>query len=233
MNRSAAGTLVLAAGILALVLVARRFVDDWSDVLRGVESLGPWAAAAFVGLYATLTVAWVPGSVMTLAAGAIFGLVEGTLITLAGATIGAALAFLVARYLARDAVERRLGGHRKLRTIDEALAREGAKVVFLLRLSPVFPFNALNYALGLTRVRFRDYVLASATGMVPGTFLYVYAGHAAGRVADAAIAETPRGAGYYALLAVGLVATIAATVLVTRAARRQLERDANLAGESG
>jgi len=219
--RRVAGAL---AALAALALVARGGAQWLPALLERLDALGPWAAVGYVALYAGATVAWVPGSLLTLAAGAIFGLAAGTAYTLVGATLGAALAFLVSRHLARPAVERRLGASRRLVAIDEAISREGAKVVFLLRLSPVFPFNALNYALGLTRVRFRDYLLASATGMVPGTFLYIYTGYTAGQVAAAAAGQGRSGA-QNALLVLGLAATVLATVLVTRAARRALERD--------
>lgn len=222
----------VALVVVGLVLLGRRASGSLAEVLEAVEGLGHWAAVAFVGLYAAATVAWIPGSLLTLAAGAIFGLVQGTLYTLVGATLGAALAFLVARYLARSTLEARLGGHPRLQAIDEALGREGAKVVFLVRLSPVFPFNALNYALGLTRVGFRDYVLASAVGMVPGTFLYVYVGHTAGRIAADAAGMASRSPGYYVLLAAGLLATVAVTVLVTRTARRALARRSALDEEA-
>lgn len=219
--------------LVILVLAGQEAAQAVPALLERVRELGPWAALAFVVIYAAATVAWVPGSLLTLAAGAIFGLVQGTLYTLAGATVGAALAFLVARYLARTAVERRLGASDRLRAVDEAVGREGAKVVFLLRLSPVFPFNALNYALGLTRVRFREYVAASAVGMAPGTFMYVYAGYAAGQVAAGTAGAAPRGPGYYALLGVGLLATIAVTVLVTRTARRALRRSTDVSTADG
>jgi len=212
------------AALAALALVARGGAQWLPALLERLDALGPWAAVGYVALYAGATVAWVPGSLLTLAAGAIFGLAAGTAYTLVGATLGAALAFLVSRHLARPAVERRLGANPRLAAIDEAISREGAKVVFLLRLSPVFPFNALNYALGLTRVRFRDYLLASATGMVPGTFLYIYTGYTAGQVAAAAAGQGRSGA-QNALLVLGLLATLLATVVVTRAARRALERD--------
>jgi uncharacterized membrane protein YdjX (TVP38/TMEM64 family) len=214
--------------IVAIALLGREGAAALPGLLERVRDLGPAAALAFIGIYAVATVAWVPGSILTLAAGAIFGLVQGVAYTLVGATVGASLAFLVSRYLARGAVERRLGANRKLRAIDDALGREGAKVILLLRLSPVFPFNALNYALGLTSVRFWHYAAASAVGMIPGTFLYVYTGFAAGQVAADAAGAAPRGAGYYVLLGVGLVATIAVTVLVTRTARRALARTADI-----
>src|SRR4029450_2446726 len=147
---------------------------------------------------------------------------RGTLFVFAGAVLGASLAFLIARYLARAAIERRLAGNERFTAIDGAVARQGRKIVFLLRLSPVFPFNLLNYALGLTNVRFVDYVVASI-GIIPGTLLYVYYGKLAGDVAAlAGGAPVERGAGYYAVLVLGLVATIVATALVTRTARRAL-----------
>lgn len=223
-------TLLIVGAVAAVVLLllgGRELAGLLPRVLEAIRGLGPWAAVAFIGIYVVATVAWVPGSLLTLAAGAIFGLVGGTIYTLIGATVGAAIAFLVARYLARGAVERRLGSSPRLAAIDKAVEQEGGKVVLLLRLSPVFPFNALNYALGLTSVRFKDYVLASAVGMAPGTFMYVYAGYAAGEVAAGA-GGAPKGLAYYALLAVGLVATVAVTVLVTRAARRALRRGTSI-----
>lgn len=227
-------TLVAVAviGVFALLLLGgRELAGVLPRVLDGIRGLGAWAAVAFIGIYIAATVAWVPGSILTLAAGAIFGLVPGTLYTLIGATTGALLAFLIARYLARGAVERRLGSSPRLAAVDRAVEHEGGKVVFLLRLSPVFPFNALNYALGLTSVRFRHYALASAIGMVPGTFMYVYTGYAAGEVAAGAAGAT-RGVAYYVLLGVGLLATVAVTVVVTRAARRALRRGTALVDDS-
>jgi uncharacterized membrane protein YdjX (TVP38/TMEM64 family) len=167
-------------------------------------------------------VAFVPGSVLTLAAGAIFGLAQGTVYVFVAAVLGSAAAFLAARHLARDAVERRIARNPRFGAIDRAVAAEGRKIVFLLRLSPVFPFTLLNYVLGLTRVRFADYLVASL-GMIPGTLLYVYYGKLAGDVATlAAGAPAPRGVGYWTVLALGLAATVAVTTVVTRAAGRAL-----------
>jgi uncharacterized membrane protein YdjX (TVP38/TMEM64 family) len=167
-------------------------------------------------------VAFVPGSLMTLVAGPIFGLTWGTLYVFVAATVGSCLAFLVARYLARGAVERWMAGNPRFAAIDRAIGAQGRKIVFLLRLSPVFPFNVLNYALGLTRVGFADYTVASI-GMLPGTLLYVYSGKVVGDLAALAGGVKPeRGAGGTLLLVVGLVATVAATAVVTRAARRAL-----------
>src|SRR6185503_6399832 len=137
----------------------------------------------------------------------------------AGATLGACAAFLVARYLARGAVERRLVDYPRFAAIDRAVAREGRKIVFLLRLSPIFPFSLLNYALGLTRVRFADYAVASL-GMLPGTLLYVYYGKVLGDVAQVAAGaelgnQAPRDAAYWTVLGLGLLATVAVTFVVT------------------
>jgi uncharacterized membrane protein YdjX (TVP38/TMEM64 family) len=215
--------LPLATVGLALVLLALRQLGG--PVLRfvtWVDGLGAAAGAVFVVGYALAAVALLPGSVLTLAAGAIFGLWRGTLYTFVGATLGACLAFLIARYLARRAVERRLQANPRFAAIDRAVGREGGKIVLLLRLSPVFPYNLLNYALGLTRVRFRDYALASL-GMLPGTLLYVYYGKVIGDVAAlAAGVEVEKGAAGWLTLGVGLLATVAVTAYVTRIARRAL-----------
>ena len=190
-----------------------------------VDGLGAWGPAVFIVGYALAVAAFVPGSLLTLAGGAIFGLVRGTAFVFAGATLGACGAFLIARYLARRVVERRLGANPRFAAIDRAIAREGRKIVFLLRLSPVFPFSLLNYALGLTRVRFVDYLVASL-GMLPGTLLYVYYGKVLGDVAKiAAGAPVPRDAGYWTILGLGLAATLAVTIVVTRTARRALAEE--------
>jgi uncharacterized membrane protein YdjX (TVP38/TMEM64 family) len=167
-------------------------------------------------------VAFIPGSLLTLAAGAVFGLLEGTVYVLIGASLGATGAFLVARYLARSRIEARLEGRPRFRAIDRAVSHEGLKIVTLLRLAPIFPFNLLNYALGLTRVRLSHYLLA-CLGMIPGTFLYVYYGKALGSLAAVAGgAELEKGPGYWTLFAIGLAATVAVTLVVTRVARRAL-----------
>jgi len=179
-------------------------------------------AVAFVGIYVLACVFFIPGSVLTLGAGAVYGVVQGSLLVSVASTLGATAAFLVGRYLARDWVARKIEGNDKFRAIDEGVAREGWKIVGLTRLSPVFPFNLLNYALGMTRIGLRDYVLAGV-GMLPGTLLYVYYGAVAGEVAAVASgAGVERDTGYYAVLGLGLLATLAVTTLVTRTARRAL-----------
>lgn len=207
--------------IVALIAIGRQLGGYLPAFAQWVDGLGAWGALLFIVGYAAATVAFVPGSVLTLVAGAIFGLVEGVVLVFTAASLGAALAFLVARYAAREAIEQRLEGNRRFAAIDKAVGRQGFKIVVLLRLSPVFPFNLLNYALGLTNIRFRDYVMASI-GMFPGTLLYVYSGKVAGDVARVVSGAPVRGMAYYAVVVVGLAATIVVTAFVTRTARRAL-----------
>ena len=210
------------AALAGLAFLGRALGAELPRFAAWVEGLGVLGPLVFIAGYALAVVAFAPGSVLTLAAGAIFGLAKGTLYVFVAATLGASAAFFVARHLARGAVERRLAGNARFAAIDRAVGEQGRKIVFLLRLSPVFPFNLLNYALGLTRVRFADYFAACA-GMLPGTLLYVYYGKLAGDVATfAGGAGVQRGAGYWTVLLLGLAATVAVTTVVTRAARAAL-----------
>jgi len=214
--------LLAVAAVTALILLGRAAGAYLQAFVAWVNGLGAWGPVVFVAGYVAACVAFVPGALLTIAAGVIFGLGRGVLCVFAGALLGSTAAFLVSRHLARHAVEKRVAGDPRFAAIDQAIARQGLKIVFLLRLSPVFPFNLLNYALGLTRVSLRDYLLASV-GMIPGTLLYVYYGTAIGSLAQlAAGAPAPGGPGRTALLVVGLVATVAVTVVVTRIARAAL-----------
>jgi uncharacterized membrane protein YdjX (TVP38/TMEM64 family) len=215
--------LVLAlVGLIALLLAGRWLASLIPRFAVYVESLGAWGPIMFIIGYVLATVALVPGSLLTLAAGALFGLTKGTAIAFLSATLGASAAFLVSRYIARGEVERRLGADQRFIAIDRAISRQGRTIVLLLRLSPIFPFSLLNYALGLTQVRFVDFLIASI-GMLPGTLLYVYYGRVAGDVARlAAGVPLQQGAGSYVVLGIGLLATVMVTVLVTRTARRAL-----------
>lgn len=217
-----ARVLVGVAAVVALAALGRQFgvfLDRFVDWVEGLGALGP---AAFILGYVAATVAFIPGAVLTLAAGAVFGLGPGVVYVMVGATAGSSLAFLLARSVAREAIARRLAGNPKFAAIDRAVGREGFRIVLLLRLSPVFPFNMLNYGLGLTNVRFADYVLASI-GMLPGSLLYTYSGFLAGDVVRLAGNAGPeRGPGYYAVVALGLAATVTVAALVTRTARRAI-----------
>ncbi|MEB2343530.1 MAG: TVP38/TMEM64 family protein [Deltaproteobacteria bacterium] len=216
---------LVATGI-ALLIVAGRQLGALAPAFQArVEGLGAWGPLVFMAGYVLAVLAFVPGSLLTLAGGAVFGLARGTAYVFVAALIGATLAFLVARHLARPWVERRIAADPRFAAIDRAIAAQGGRIVFLLRLSPLLPFNLLNYALGLTRVRLRDYLLASA-GMLPGTLLYVYSGSLAGELARAAGGTRSRSPAEWALLALGLVATVAATHLVARLARQALRGSA-------
>ncbi len=214
---------VLIAVVAAtVVVIGRRAGGEIPRFAEWVSSLGALGPVVFIVGYALAVVAFVPASVLTLAAGAIFGISAGVAYVFCAATLGSSLAFLVSRYIARGAVERRIAGNPGFAAIDQAVAAQGRRIVFLLRLSPAFPFTLLNYALGLTRVRFADYVFASI-GMLPGTLLFVYYGKLAGDVAAlAGGAPVEKGTGYYAVLLLGLAATVAVTAVVTRTARRAL-----------
>src|SRR5581483_6192353 len=170
------------------VLVLGHAVDAPSRLpraLAAVAGLGAWGLAIFVLLYVATTVAVLPAVVLTLGAGAVFGVVRGFVLVSIGATLGATLAFLIGRHLAREAVMKRLAGNATVVAIDTAVARDGWKIVLLTRLSPLFPFVFLNYMFGLTRVPLGEYVVASAIGMMPAIALYTYLGSLAGDVAAA------------------------------------------------
>jgi uncharacterized membrane protein YdjX (TVP38/TMEM64 family) len=213
--------LLLAALVVVIVLLGRQAAPYLAAFVEWVRGIGVWGPVVFVLGYAVATVAFVPGSALTLAAGTIFGLGPGVLYTFCAAVIGSSAAFLLARYVARGAVERKLTGNARFAAIDRAIRAEGRKIVFLLRLSPAFPFNLLNYALGLTDVRFADYLVASV-GMLPGTVLYVYLGKLGADAARAAGGAEGAGLETWAVRIVGLLATIAVTAVVTRTARRAL-----------
>lgn len=193
--------LVGALALAIAVAVSQRDRLDIEALQAWLQAAGPVAPLAFVGLYAIAVVLLLPGSVLTLAGGALFGPVLGTACNLAGATLGATLAFLAARYAGADWVERRAGG--RLLRLKRGVEAEGWRFVAFVRLVPLFPFNLLNYALGLTRIGLRPYVAATAVFMLPGALVYTYLGYA-GREA-AAGAE---GAAGKALLALALLASV-------------------------
>jgi uncharacterized membrane protein YdjX (TVP38/TMEM64 family) len=218
MVKIAIGTLFVAA----LVVLAREGGVYVPAFVQWVNDLGVWGPTVFIAGYVVATVAILPAVLLTLAGGAIFGIGRGVLYVFIAAVLGASVAFLIARYLARGLIEKRLAGNARFAAIDRAVGLQGRKIVFLLRLSPAFPFTVLNYVLGLTQVRFTDYFVASI-GMFPGTLLYVYYGKLAGDVATLASgAPVEKGAGYYTVLVLGLVATVLVTLVVTRTARKAL-----------
>lgn len=196
------------------------------NTLTWVDSLGPIAPIAFIVLYNLATILLIPGSVLTLGGGVLFGLWWGSLYVLFAATLGATFAFWIGRNIARDWVNQKISRYPKFTAIDKAVAKEGFKIVFLTRLSPIFPFNLLNYAFGITQVSLKDYVLGSI-GMIPGTLLYVYIGSLVGSVAKLGMAGetlTPQAqALQWGTKIIGLIATIAVTIYITRIAKQALE----------
>ncbi|MGA1132446.1 MAG: TVP38/TMEM64 family protein [Prochlorotrichaceae cyanobacterium] len=208
--------MITAAGIHPQLLL--------QDILQWINHLGAIGAIVFIGLYIVATVAFLPGSILTLGAGVVFGVVQGSCYVFIGATIGAILAFLVGRYGARGFVAQKISGNDRFKAIDRAVGKAGFQIVLLTRLSPVFPFNLLNYAYGLTQVSLKDYSLGSV-GMIPGTILYVYIGSLFSNLAELFAnsgerSKTPLELGLYG---VGLVITVVVTLYVTQIARKALQ----------
>jgi uncharacterized membrane protein YdjX (TVP38/TMEM64 family) len=195
-----------------------------SMVILRVGGLGPVGVVLFICVYIVATVTLAPPFILTLAAGAIYGVWKGSLIVLVGASLGASAAYALAIRLSGTRLADWLHRHPRVAAARDAVRDEGAWVQFLLRLSPVVPFSLLNYTLGLARVRYRDFLVA-LVGMIPAIVLYAYYGRVVGDVTLlAAGVAPPRGPGYYTLVAIGLVATVVATQAITRAARRAIER---------
>ena len=193
-----------------------------SVVLR-LAQLGPWGPVLFVLLYIAGAVALAPVFLLTVAAGALFGVWRGTIYVFIGAVLGACAAYSVSVRLTRISFLAWLDRDPRVVVVRSAVAGEGWWVQFLLRLSPLVPYNLLNYALGLSQVRFKDFVRASI-GMLPAIVMYTYYGKVVGDVAKlAAGIAPPRGPEYYALLTIGLITTILATTIITRAARRAID----------
>jgi len=204
----------------AIVVLARAegAADQLRSAIDWIAGRGALGIVVFVALYVAATVLAFPASLLTLGAGAVYGPWLGFAVVSIASTLGATAAFLIARYVARDWVARRVSANPRFRALDEGVAAEGWKLVLLTRLSPVFPFNLQNFGYGLTRVPALHYAVASWIGMMPGTMMYVYLGHAAGSVA----AGGERSPAQWALLALGLAATIAVAIVAARIALRAL-----------
>jgi len=230
--KSAVGRLAALAVIVIGLLVVMRFlpVTYWlHDFNNWIGKVGIEGILIFIAVYAAATVLLAPGVILTIGAGFAFGLWKGFLAVSAGATLGAALAFLVARSIARDRIEAMAKGNDRFRRIDSAISEQGAKIIFLLRLSPVIPFNLSNYFYGLTGVKFWPYVFASWVGMMPATFLYVFIGTAGKAAVSAAGGEAMKyGWQYWTFVSVGFPATILVTIWVTKIARDALKKTADV-----
>jgi uncharacterized membrane protein YdjX (TVP38/TMEM64 family) len=200
----------------------------FADLLLRVGELGPWGPVLFALLYILFAVTMAPAFLLTVAAGALFGVWRGSLLVFVSATLGAVAAYVVAHRLAGTRLVDRVIRDRRVAAVRLAVAGEGAWVQFLLRLSPIVPYVLVNYAFGLSRVRFRDFLVA-CLGMIPAIVMYTYYGKVVGDVAKiAAGVAPPRGPEYYILLGVGLVATVVASMAIARAARRAVEEQRKL-----
>jgi uncharacterized membrane protein YdjX (TVP38/TMEM64 family) len=219
------GFVMLALGLMtAPALASSDFTPQnfLRDALTQIEGLGAVGAIAFIALYIVATVAFLPGSILTLGAGVVFGVVQGSIYVFIGATLGATLAFLIGRYVARDWVAKKIAGSQKFKAIDHALGKAGFKIILLTRLSPVFPFNLLNYVLGATQVSLRDYFFG-CIGMIPGTIMYVYIGSLAYDLTLIGSANQPTNPeAQWAIRLMGFVATVAVTLYGTRVAQKAL-----------
>ena len=219
-------TFAAVLGGIALVVLCTP-IQSWLESFIGwAESAGPWGPIAVAAAYVPATVLMIPGSLLTLGAGFAFGVVVGTAAVSIGSVTGSVVAFFLGRTILRRWVAEKLEDRPRLKAVDEAVGRQGLKIVTLIRLSPAFPYNLMGYVFGITRVRSRDHILGSWIGMLPGTVMYVYLGYAARQAHDASMGQAAaRSPLEWVLLGVGLIATIAVTVLVTRTARRAI-RDA-------
>lgn len=220
--------LVLASTLVASFAAALIFLPlrGWTlTLVEWVRGLGTVGVAVYVMVYILAAVFMFPGSLLTLAAGFLYGPVWGTLLVSPTSVAAATLAFLLGRTVARQWIKRRIEQNPRFSAVDAAVGSNGFKVVLLLRLSPIFPFAFLNYALGLTRVRLRDFILASFLGMLPGTFLYTYLGSSVANLATLSSGKaTSTGPWQHVFFWSGLAATILVVVLVTKTARQALNQ---------
>ncbi|MDF3128117.1 TVP38/TMEM64 family protein [Kiritimatiellaeota bacterium B1221] len=211
---------LLLMGIAFTVYPLKEGLKTFNDQ---VANWGVPGMILFIGVYALSAVLLVPASILTLGAGFAFGLVQGMAVVSISSTLGAALSFLVSRYLARDFVNQKFGQKQNFAAVDQAVSEQGWKIVGLLRLSPVFPYNALNYILGLTGIRFTHYIVASWAGMLPGTLLYVYLGYLGKQGLESASGEGSTDLLRWIYLGLGLLATLGVTVYVTRLASKAIK----------
>jgi uncharacterized membrane protein YdjX (TVP38/TMEM64 family) len=216
--------IVAAAGVLVALLILP--TSRWALLLvEWIRAAGATGALVYALVYVAATLLFLPGSILTAGAGFAYGPLWGMLLVSPVSVLASTLAFGVGRSIGRGPISRRVERHPRFAAVDAAIGENGFKIVLLLRLSPIFSFNFLNYALGVTRVRLRDYVAASWLGMLPGTFLYVYLGSLVTSASELVSGDRPS-AGIWSqvLYWMGLAATVLVTVLITRIARNALNR---------
>jgi len=212
---------LIAFGLVIVGLLAlSRFVDipgTINSILDWIKGQGAVGAILFIFLYIGACVFVIPGSLITLGGGAIYGLPMGFALVSAGSTLGATLTFIIGRYVARDYIAKKIATNQKFKAMDDAVAQQGWKIVLLTRLTPLMPFSMQNYGYGLTKVPLLQYMLASWIGMMPGTVLYVYIGTVSGQAAEGG-ASTAQ----WVMRGIALAATVVVTIFITRVARKAL-----------
>ncbi|MHC4110209.1 MAG: TVP38/TMEM64 family protein [Planctomycetota bacterium] len=228
-----AGLVILGIKIIMLVIIILGLimgtiflpVKEWLvKILEWTGQLGFWGPVFVIVIYIVACILFLPGSVLTLGTGFVFKLFKGTIAVSIGSTLGACAAFWIGRTFARGWITGKVAENEKFAAIDDAVGRQGFKIVFLTRLSPIFPFNMLNYAFGLTNVSFGKYALASWIGMLPGTIMYIYFGATLRSLADAATGNVETGTAGKIFFWFGLAATIVVTLFVTSLARKALKQ---------
>ena len=199
---------------------------EWfGRAVQQLEEFGGWAPVLFIVIYIVSAITLAPSFLLTFSAGAVFGLWRGTLLTYVGAVLGASAVYALAAPLSRSRLLRWVDRDPRVAATRRAVVKDSAWIRFLLRLSPLVPYNLLNYGLALSGVRFREYLVASI-GMIPAIVMYAYYGKVVGDVTRiAAGVAPPRGVEYYLMLIIGLLATFAATSLITRAARKAMAEE--------
>ncbi len=217
-------------GIVALILgVAAIFIflpvrDYLYNFLEWVRGMGAWGPVLLGAAYILACLLFVPGFILTLGAGFLFGVGVGTVTVSIASTLGATAAFLLSRTLARAWIQAKVAGNPKFQVIDAAVGRQGFQIVLLTRLSPILPFNGLNFAFGLTNISVRDFLLASWIGMLPATLVYVYLGSTLKSLADLATGQAEWTLAQEVLFGVGLLAAITVMIVITRIARKALQQ---------
>ncbi|NEP91194.1 MAG: TVP38/TMEM64 family protein [Okeania sp. SIO2C2] len=218
--------------VISLIITAKYFnlPELLKNILIWIESLGVWSPITFIIIYNLATLILIPGLVLTMGGGVIFGVIWGAIYVFFASTLGATIAFIIGRYVSRDWVCQQLSQHPKFKAIDIAVVKEGFKIVFLTRLCPLFPFNLLNYAFGVMQVSLKDYFLGSL-GMIPATVMYVYFGSLMGDIALIGTSQQPMNSTVevtkWIINIVGLIATVLVTIYVTRLAKKALEESIN------
>ena len=222
------GITVLTAATIIIIkqlgtLDTFSITESLQNLLQWIQDLGTIGYLIFIFVYMLSAVFLIPASILTLGAGVIFDVIEGSILVSIASIAGAILAFLIGRYFARGWGAKQIENYPKFKAVDEAVAKEGWKIVGLTRLSPIFPFVVLNYAFAITQVSLKGYAIASWIGMLPGTVMYVYIGSLIGNIATLGAGGREKTPLEWALYIVGLIATVLVSVYVTKISRQALD----------